>query len=443
MVTRDATIADGPEHCGIRVMYYATPEDTWSRGLGSLLDRVSKPFDVQGVLLLDKEGARELKLPTGPDDQTTIGQDDARAAGWITGKPHAWTPFRRDGKTIIVGITSWPAITRCPLVDLGDEASTVERLAIWHDMIGRAWSGTPGVFGADLLKALAPKWKVNGRQMGPAYGYPDGPPSGEAYELDYKPEDWSRPLTLRYAHSYDATRAGLAAAGVCESLAAWTLKRTGRIPFDPTRAGWWKIELGPWNFDRLPAPAGPGESVRWVTTPTLELLTELREAGGEFQDFEVLDSWTGPGKRIMRKWAETLDGVYRQARDLVADPDSPTTTQEADAAAILATVKAVFRQTSGLLAYVPEGGVHNATFRPDWHGALVALARSNGWRRMWTIGRRESRWPVEIDADNVWYESDDPDPERSRPAGLPRLNRAGRSDTLGTFKTKGTRERQS
>jgi hypothetical protein len=83
----------------------------------------------------------------------------------------------------------------------------------------------------------------------------------------------------------------------------------------------------------------------------------------------------------------------------------------------------------------------NSVYRPDWHHAVIAQARSNLWRKLWKVGTTADRWPIEIMVDNAWYESDDPDPERARPVGLPPCNRLGQTDALGTFKVKGTRER--
>jgi hypothetical protein len=236
---------------------------------------------------------------------------------------------------------------------------------------------------------------------------------------------------VKYATGWDTSRMYLAAAQSCEALSPWSLKHTGRIPFDGKRAGWWKVELGPWNDDRIPAPAGPGEdAVRWVTTPTLALLTEL-ESRGElaYQTFEVIDSWTAPGRRILRPWAETLERAYQDARALAEIQGDPFG-KDQDADAVRAAVKGAYREALGLM-----NRPGSAVYRPDWHYAVIAQARSNLWRRMWAVGQAEGVWPLEVKTDCVWYPGD-------KPAGIPVRNGKGLSDALGTFKAAGRRERK-
>lgn len=441
LVTPGYTVIDGfPEdpHAAVK----ATPADTWARGLGSLLDRVAKTMSGEGVLLLDQAAAQALKLPTGPDDSTTVGLDDARAAGWMAGKVHAWTPFYGEGRPrIIVGQTGWPNFDRSPLVNPKASIDTVYRAAMWQELTGVAWQGTPGVAGNQLLRATAPKWKVRGSDVGPSYGYKTGPEG--ASELDWQPEDWSRPQDRRWAHCYDMTRMYLAAAQCCEHLAPWALRHSRSIEFSPKLAGWWLVKMGPWAHDRMPAPAGPGgwDEPRWVTTPTLVLLTQLMEAGEEFQTFEVLDSYTGAAKRVLRGWAERLEGAYQGARVVAEDHPDDDAGRDDDARAVMKAVKAAYREAIGMWNHTDDDGRPSATYRPDWHHAVIAQARANMWRTLWKVGREEGRWPLEIKTDGVWFESDDQDQEKARPSGLKVVNRSGLTDALGTWKYEKTREK--
>jgi hypothetical protein len=433
MVTPAFTILDTPDPAASARQ---TPPDTWAAGFGSLLDRISRTIEQEAVLLLDPPAARALKVPPGPDEESTVGLDDARAAGWLHGKLGPWTTFYAEGRpSIILGLTGWPNLDRSPLVDTSWHQSSVYRLSMWHEFTGSAWRGTPGVASMTILRATAPEYLVSGKKVKPAYGYRAGPDVSEAAELDYEPEDWSRPQTLRYAHGYDVTRMYLAAAGACEKLAPWSLRHSGRIEFSPKLAGWWKVKLGPWHHGRIPAPAGPGDDERWVTTPTLILLAELLDQGGAFQAFEILDSWTGAGKRVLRGWSETLESTYQLARLCAERTDDPTGLDQ-DGTAVMAAVKVAYKEGLGLLNR--DG---NAVYRPDWHYAIIAQARANLWRRMWSVGRTEDRWPIEIRVDNIWYESECPDPAVAKPAGIPLVNKDNKTDTLGTFKLKGTRER--
>lgn len=442
-VTPLFTITDTPGHPAVSVR--KTPSETWSQGVGALLDRVARTFDGAGVLVLDRAAAHGLKLPSGPDDPVTVGLDDARSAGWLVrGKVRPWTTFYADGRPdVVLCLPAWPGFyDRSPLGNPQWLQDTVHRLSMWHKLSGSAWVGTPGVAAMQILRATAPRYPVRGKQVGPSFNYPEGPDG--AQEMDYEPEDWSIPQAGRYAHGYDASRMYLAAAQGCEVLAPWSLKHTGRIEFDPKKAGWWRVKLGPWNHPRIPAPAGPGEDERWVTTPTLVLLRNLLDAGDAFQPFEVLDSYTAPGKRVLRNWAETIERTYQGARSFaeagdpdVVDGDGTT----ADGAAVMAAAKSAYKEGWGLLNYISDQGVRNAIYRPDWHYAILAQARSNLWRRMWQVGHAEGRWPVEIKVDHVWYESDSPDPIEAKPSGIPLVNKDNRTDTLGTFKPKGTREK--
>lgn len=436
LVTPGYTVIDGcPDSPASAVR--ATPPDTWARGLGALLDRVAKTVDRDAVLLVDEEAARALKLPSTPEETSTVALDDARAAGWLAGKLHAWTPFYGEGRPrIVLGITSWPGFDRSPLVDPAFHMSTVYRCAMWQELTGHVWQGTPGIAGLNILRATLPTYKVRGSDVKPSQAYRCGPDPSEAYELDFQPEDWSREQTAPFAHGFDATRMYLAAAGVCEKFAPWTLRHTGRINFTAKLSGWWRVKLGPWSHDLIPAPAGPGESERWVTTPTLVLLSELIDAGEHFQDFEVVDSWTGDSRRLFRGWAETLEGAYQGARS-IAEAGDPFGVDD-DARAVMAAVKLTYKESWGLLN--PQQ-VSSSIIRPDWHHAILAQARSNLWRKLWAVGRAEDRWPIEIKVDNAWYESESADPEEARPAGLPAVNGKGLDDTLGTFKVKGTREK--
>lgn len=438
MITPTFTMLDAPADDAIR----RTPENTWADGFGALLDRIAKTVDREGVLILDRAAAHALKLPTAPDETVTTGIDEATAAGWTSGSLGAWVPFSADGRpTIVVGFADHPMFGRSPLVNPRWHHDTVGSVAMWHELSGRAWRGTPGIAAMTLMRDLLPTFRVRGNDVKPSRRYPAGPEGASEGDLD--PRHWSRPQTMPYAHGYDATRMYLAAAGVCEVLAPWTLRHTGRMAFNPKLGGWWKVKLGPWSDARIPAPAGPGDRERWVTTPTLLHLTQLIEAAQAdpsltFQDFEVLDSWTGDGKRLLRQWADRIEAVYQGGR-AHADKTGETTEDPQDGRRVMEAAKLSYKEGWGLLNHVRDDGKENAIFRPDWHYAILAQARWTLWSKVWTVGQTEDRWPLEIKTDHVWYESTDPDPITAKPAGIPLANRKGVTDALGTFKQKGTR----
>lgn len=446
MITPQFTAVDGCYETPDRSVRL-TPEDTWALGLGGLLTRVARTMRDCGVLVLDRSAAVALRLPVGPQDGAQAGLDDARAAGWLHGTVGAWTTFFADGRpTITVAITSWPKIDRSPLIHKAAGLDTVYRLSLWHQLTGVPWSGTPGVAGLKVFRATVPQYPLpggKGKLGKPTFKLPPVDGAYElAYELAFDPDSWSRPQVTPYAHAWDVSRMYLAAAGACEVLSPWSLKHTGRIPFDPKRAGWWKVELGPWNDDRIPPPAGlpsdpvaPGDKdVRWVATPTLALLDEL-DRRGELarQSFEIVDSWTAPGKRILRPWAETLEQAYQTARGL-ADMKGDPFGKDQDAEAVQRAVKGAYAEAIGLFNHPGS-----AVYRPDWHYAVIAQARANLWRRMWAVGQAENVWPIEVNNDCVWYPGEASGPMAYKPAGIPLKNARGLTDALGTFKYEATR----
>lgn len=417
-----------------------TPTDTWSGGLGQLLDRVGKHFDGQGAILLDGSAARALRLPSEPAEVGTItaGLDEARAAGWkVTDVRNGWATATADGRpTIIISIQSLASPARCPLFNPDAVIDRPYAMSLWQELTGVAWRGTPGTAGMVLMRATAPEYPAKGgKAVGPTWKS-DAGPEGAAEKPWEHSGRFRRDNPLPYAHSYDGTRMYLAAAGTCESLAPWTLRHHGKQPFNRKYAGWWKVELAPWNDDRLPDPAGPGKDrIRWVTTPTAALLSELTDQG-VYGGIQVIDSWTNVGKRPLRTWAETIERTYQTAatQARMTDADGTPSSHAQDAERVRLAAKEVYRESWGLL-----NTATNSVHRPDWHYTILAYARATLWRKLWKVGTVEGRWPVEINVDNVWYGSDLDDPRDAMPVGLSLVNAEGIPDTLGTFKIKGTR----
>jgi hypothetical protein len=192
------------------------------------------------------------------------------------------------------------------------------------------------------------------------------------------------------------------------------LVNTGKRAFDATKAGWWLADIAPWPLlDVCPDPAGPnrrGRKLRWVTTPTLALLDELGKEnwhGG----FTIVDSWTGPGRRALTPWAERLRDAWAAAWAL---PDPCDRERVTDA------IKAGGNAAIGLLA---NKGMRSV-YRPDWAHTVRALARANGFRRVWKEGRL-GRWPVLIETDAIHYDHDSKDPLEAFPASF--VDRDGKS----------------
>lgn len=297
---------------------------------------------------------------------------------------------------------------KTPLVESDDRERD---LAMWQAVMGTEYGGTPGTAGADALEA-----RIKAVRTYTAAWKTGGP--GGAGEAPYLVRSWDRrgASTAPFLHGFDVTRMYATAAGTAEA-SPWALRRTGRIEFDKSLAGWWRVELCSWPHGKLlPDPAGyPArrsgalDTARWVTTPTLKLLDELT-AEGVYGGFNVLDSWTGKGRRLFEAWNRAAEELHRTG--------SP---------ALAATAKEASRQTIGLL-----NSSTYSTLRPDWHYAVIAQARCNLFRKMWRAWCTAAVGPLAVDTDCVWYAGITADPESARPDNF----RLG--NTPGCFKVKGT-----
>jgi hypothetical protein len=227
-----------------------------------------------------------------------------------------------------------------------------------------------------------------------------------------------------WVHCYDANAMYLPAYGqVRVNLGGW--RHTDAPAFDPKEPGYWLVDpAGVWNDQLLPDPLDPlGRAAagvplgpRWYATETLAVLGEL---GYDVRPREALLPAEGAGRG---RWYEPLYERLRDARAaLAALPD-------ADAAAVLGAVKAVWHETHGMFCVASQ----REQYRPDHRHAIIANARATLLRRLAGIADAEHRWPLAIATDNVAFASDDPDPASACPAGL----KLGTG--LGEFKVAGT-----
>lgn len=413
-----------------------TPPGALEHLLGGLLDRLTAIVPDEGVLVLDATAAAALRVDT--EEGLTAQTPGLVADGWEVTARDGWLTCRHDRRPLmIIAVLGRVDTARSIVLNSDWPQDHVDTLALWHSLTGTTWRGTPGATGMVLLRRRLPAYRdTTGKQL-PVTVQPRQTGPDRAAEKPWEGQHaWRRPQTLPYAHSYDTVRGYLAATGTCEHLAPWSLRHTGKTT-DPdlSRAGWWHVALAPWNGDlaeHLPHPAGPGDpDHRWVTTPRLRLLQDLTDRhlyGG----YEILDSYTGVGKRVLRSYAEAVDTTYRHAVDLhTADG-----LYAADAERCAAAVKALYREVWGLLNHAG-----NSVHRPDWHHAILATHATNLWRRMLRIGLEEDRWPVGVDVDNLWYESELADPHAAAPAALSvwRHTPDTPSPRLGQYTTKGTR----
>ncbi len=437
------------------------PADWWGGGVGELLNRLAPHYRDEGVLMLDEHAAQLLglphegRLPDGGIDHPAI--EDAARAGWKVSRIRDWSTFTRPdgGPALHMGIG--------PLLDLRTDKrgvctdfplwgpiwwDTVAALDLWHELTGTAWHGNPGIAGTSIQKTtwprgggktIPPTAKPNKRcKDGTLYG-----PGDQAREDDLRMGHWARDPVEEWLHGFDWNRAYIAAAMLAE-LAPWSLKHTGRTAWNPRLAGWWLVELSPWNDPLLPHPAGYLDEaralVRWVTGPTMYLLDQLTKAG-RYGGVNVLDSWTGPARDFCtRAMAERLRDAYAGISTVTGRPVS---VDPLDLARVRGAVKQAGREVMGLW-----NRETNWVHRPDWWYGIVALSRCNQWRAIDREYQRSGRTPITVDVDNMWYESPEQDITRAAPITFTEPDRNGRTRwdptgmQLGAVKPRKTRRRR-
>lgn len=405
-----------------------TPADYARDGLGEFLSRIAGRLGREGCVILNGNAARDLGMPSARDELAEDMREHpaavaARAAGWKVSTIGDWSTFHREGAAIHVGVTTLLDPEAFPFY--GERlADLAHHLYLWHERTGSAYHGTPGAAGLSILsnayprkgKGIHPAWKpLRDTAAGKVATGPVG-----AAEDDYHVDHWRAPRAgTLWAHGYDLNRAYVAAA-IAVKVCPWELRRTGRTcEWAPDLAGWWQVELSPWTLRHLPDPAGydpagrQDKRVRWVTGPTMGLLAQLAEEG-VYAGARVLDSWTGPARELLKPWGTAL----RQAWDACEDCAEAKNrfVKDDELCSVCQAVKMAGRQSLGLFDRAT-----NWIYRPDWHHAVIAMARANLWRKLWKVGggvNGNGPWPLWVDVDNIWYGSDIEDPREACPEGL-------------------------
>lgn len=378
----------------------------------ALVERVSQAAaDPDGgvVLVLGADALPLVGLPAalGPGSELEAAPDALKAAGWRVSALDYWTTCwpGRGRATVYVCVPAWvgPNSREVPVIAPDDLAATTARLAMYHRLAKAPYALSPGMAmllalrdGRAWHRGRAPYWAPSWDRGGGWLKY------GERDLLWESPA----PPPLPYRHRYDLNTAYLGALALVE-VAADQLQRVPDPAWDRKLSGVWCIEAPVWNHPEIPSPVEnvpPDPKGRlWVTTPTLALLVELAEAG-ETSDPVIRDAWLAPGRRLTRGWAE-------DCRDALAALDG---LDDDDSQAVRATIRATFPEGVGMLARSTQ----HTVYRPDWRYAVVAQTRVSLWRKMWTIGEAEGRWPVRVRTDCVEYGAHDPDPVTACPRGL-------------------------
>lgn len=423
-----------------------TPANALNAGLAGLLDRIAAKVTAAGVTLatvgLTQNSATMLGLPGDVDGLTPAPEDDEPVApqafevdlteaGWtiLGGRIREWTTLTKNGLTVhlcLFWLITSPDAGDYPIHNqtvnvTGDPATWVDALGHWRQITGgEPWYAKSHNAAHAWLRATVRR----GRDKREPRWRGDKPPHVDARENAYTVEQGWRgelpdmlPENMRaFLIDWDTSMDYLNAARNAY-LSTDALRPTGRdLDWESGMAGWWLIDLAPWPHKHLPDPAGylrpaggDQPNPRWVTAPTMGLLSQLRDSG-EHPGYTVMDSITNAGTTLLRPWADTLAAAWRNAEDQ-GDPV---------AQAIRKSLKFAYKRGIGALS-----NESSRVYRPDWAAAIIAMARVNLWRRAAKIHDHDGRTLIEIGTDRLSYlaispEPPDPtDPQWALPKGIP------------------------
>jgi hypothetical protein len=206
-----------------------------------------------------------------------------------------------------------------------------------------------------------------------------------------------------FVHEYDANGQHIGAMG-SELFGNGTATHHDAPAFDPKRAGYWRIEgLTGWD-PRMPALALDDGS--WIVTATGKMLADLGCT------FTVTEAWIYP--RTHRPLYAIYE-AYRRARAQLLDAE-----ERGVPGVRIARKSLPYATFTGWLSRKEGPGEGNEDlYRPDWHDTILAEADARLLRRAHRIGKATGRWPVGVKTDALFYTSDELDPVKAAPAGLP------------------------
>jgi hypothetical protein len=378
-----------------------------------VLDRAADLFrDQAGTLLLNVDHSIRRHWA----DQLPVTTE----TGWACTGVEPWTTFKHaDKPTVHVGFLGDLDYGRTPLFDRHDRPEDVVRRLAWiGEHIGAPYRMTPGVTGCAAIRDHFAQLRATGRRSNgehaePYWGAKDRRESDDrrngSGDLLWQRRAQRRDTAMPWVHAYDLNAARLSAMGVAE-LAWGKLRRQDLPSFDPRQAGYWAVHanevIEPFPgaiYDKADVHAG----MVWLTTPAMAFLSGLGACP------VPAEAWTGTGRRLLR----TIGERWNAARGA------------APAGRALETVKAVYRETAGMMAS-PGGSL----YRPDWYHTIMDRQRMTLLSHILRVKRTTGLLPLVVHTDCLWYPSEDEDAGRTADRlGLPL------GSGLGKFRTHSTR----
>lgn len=471
----DGTTRPFPEISHLGDLAALTGREELRLGWGGGEDRLPDP----GQIWLTATALERLGLPATqpslPDKALTKAQraketakifaklDDhpmvagALEAGWQLGQrghldvwTRIWHPELLPGGAFLVGLP-WHRIEGVAL--FADEPAPSElarRLLLFAQRVGVSYRITSAATGLDLIDHHRPPRRSIDDDRGqsrnrvslirntpaeiPPWRVKTTDARFTSLEQDFS---WWRPWDtlpesergLRYVHGYDRNASYLTPWRSLELGVEDLVHRTGdAAAWDgKERPGYYLIDAGwEWPAWGLPDPgeaagARVGGNRAWVTVHTLKQL----KAHGITPNVHESYTWgvtarylEGPGTRLA------------EARTVLAG-EAPN---DAGAAAVLDTVKAMYSATVGKLAEREHRGDFHL-WRPDWRDHVIGASKTAILHTITKAQEISGASPLVVDRDAIFYASDEPDPIAAWPGDPTKLGSG-----LGAWKHIGSTE---
>jgi hypothetical protein len=216
------------------------------------------------------------------------------------------------------------------------------------------------------------------------------PPPAKCWQDIHVPAwDWYH-VSYSPAAGHDVTHidtiASYVSAASSAQYAHGALERTGALPGDTKRPGYYLVDAHPWQDDRIVSPLGTADlpSRVWVAYPTLELLQRLAGSQeGYWPDVAIHDSWTCTEAVRLRPWATAVNTIRAEAwRAYELTLVDGSETEQADAHHYYdKVIKAGYAMAFQLMLGTQRGEDRKSKIRrPDWWHTTVAQAAANVWR---------------------------------------------------------------
>lgn len=280
-----------------------------------------------------------------------------------------------------------------------DPAATPQQHVGWLEstasVLGDAWGPGDGATSLRTIRRLIESTNTHWPQWVVGDEWPDEVRAAAARRVG----DWERDPTPEetrggWKHKYD---------GVCAYLTHYRarlpvddLQPTGARAFDHKLAGFWYVQVSPWEHPHLPAPWACYADLD-VTQPVWLPTDIVRAAIERGLSVQVLDSHTAPGTEL-----EGMDKFVRLIWDALTRTDLDPQVRK--------VVKGLYQAGYGATKS-DSRTIHNAC----WYATIQASAWTTQLRKIYRVADTEGRSPLSIHVDAVEYHNMNPDARAAAP----------------------------